>query len=173
MPSQRRIDLSVFAARRRFDFLKMEAFYDGSLVGPSGATLPSYGSTGLEIMCAHATPSRLYGQPALPLSDPPRRRRGSFKYYSTRRQTGSGQEGATFQEIGIMNTTIDADEVFYFFKDFFPGVFSNREVALPPHARPAGWRAGNEGGRRSLERPAARPGRSDRNARASPGYLKR
>ena len=27
-----------------------------------------------------------------------------------------------------MNTTIDADEVFYFFKDFFPGVFSTREV---------------------------------------------
>ncbi len=55
------------AARRRFDFLKMEAYYDGSLVGPSGATLPSYGSTGLEIMCV--TPESARSE-SFPLSQP-------------------------------------------------------------------------------------------------------
>jgi hypothetical protein len=34
----------------RFKILKLAYFYYGSLVGPSGATLPSYGSTGLDIM---------------------------------------------------------------------------------------------------------------------------
>lgn len=86
----------------RFDFLQLNAWYEGLQVGPSNPVVPAQGSTALEMM---------------------------FKYYAARRQNShEGGTLATFEEIQEANATVDMSELTKFMKEFMPGVFNRKEI---------------------------------------------
>ncbi len=86
----------------RFDFLQLNAWYEGLQVGPSNPMVPAQGSTALEMM---------------------------FKYYAARRQNShEGGTLATFEEIQEANATVDMSELTKFMKEFMPGVFNRKEI---------------------------------------------
>ena len=86
----------------RFDFLQMNAWFEGLMVGPSNPVVPKQGASALEMM---------------------------FKYYAARRQNShEGGTLKTFEEIEEANSTMDMSELTKFMKEFMPGVFNRKEI---------------------------------------------
>ena len=81
----------------------MHCSYDGALVGPVEFNPPKRGANAIDII---------------------------FKYYASRRQLEDKNTvvAQTFEEAAAHNMTMDAPELAKFVKDFFPSVFSHREV---------------------------------------------